>query len=213
MRGWRQFRIGHAALIAAAPLLAFAGPFWIDTPPQEWSDEQIAELLTASPWAQMVPGPGRLGNFPAVQVFIATAGPIRQAEMEKQRRARLKRPPGEPPEDDPFAEEYRLWLEEFSSTQIILAIRVANTEVYSNAAEVQRLEEDSFLRAGRKKIPMTGYFPPTARDPFLRLAFPRQVSEGDREIQFDLYIPGVAGPYRSAGFKLEPMAIGGKLEL
>lgn len=193
-------------MAAAAPLAAFAGPFWSEVPPEQWSEAQIAELLTASPWAQLVAGPGRLGNFPAVQVYIATAGPIRQAELEKQRRAGARRA------DDAFAEEYRLWLEEFSPAQIILAIRVANTEAYANALEVKRLEQESFLRAGRRKIPMTGYFPPTPSDPYLRVAFPRQVPPGEREIQFDLYIPGVAGPYRSATFKLEAMTVAGKLE-
>ena len=199
--------------IALLTLLAFANPFWVDKPLREWTDQQLSEFLTASPWAQSVPGPGKLGNFPPIQVFFATAAPIRQAEQEAKRRLELRRPADAPSADDPFAEEYRLWLEEFGPTQLILAIRVTDTQVYSNATELKQLEEESFMGVGRTKIRMTGYFPPTVRDPFLRIAFPRQVALRDKEVRFELYIPGVAGPFRAAEFKLEPMVFGGKLEL
>jgi hypothetical protein len=39
------------------------------------------------------------------------------------------------------------------------------------------------------------------------------VKLGDKQIQFDLYLPGVTGPFRFAEFKLAPMVIAGKLEL
>lgn len=196
-------------------LLAFADPFWVEKPPQEWTPQEMADLLTRSPWAQMVPGPGKLENFPAVQVFFATAGPIRQAEQEARRRAEVARPPrpGDLPDDDPFAGEYRLWLEEFSPTQIILAIHVVDTEAYTNGEELEHLEKDSVMRVGRKKIQMTGYFPPTVRDPYLRIAFPRQVSLSDKKVRFELYIPGVSAPYRDVEFALEPMVLSGKLEM
>ncbi len=199
-------------------LLLFAEPFWATKSPQDWTQEDMADLVSRSPWAQMVPGPGKLGNFPPVQVILATAGPIRQAEEEARRRAELARPPTPPgrearPAPDPFAEEYRLWLEEFAPTQIILAIQVSDTVAYNDADEVEHLEKECVMRVGRKKIQMTGYFPPTVTDPYLRIAFPRQVTLKDKKVKFELYIPGISGPYRDAEFELEPMVVNGKLEL
>ena len=49
--------------------------------------------------------------------------------------------------------------------------------------------------------------------PYLRLAFPRQVELNDKKLYFDLYIPGVPSPFRSAEFTLKDMVVAGKLEL
>jgi hypothetical protein len=45
------------------------------------------------------------------------------------------------------------------------------------------------------------------------MAFPRQVSESDKSIEFDLYIPGVTPPYRTVEFRVKDMILKGKLEL
>jgi hypothetical protein len=60
---------------------------------------------------------------------------------------------------------------------------------------------------------LTGSFPPSESDPFLRLAFPRQVELSDKTLTFDLYLPGVPAPFRSAEFSLKDMVVAGKLEL
>lgn len=192
-------------------LLLLAAPYWEAKLPADWTDIEISQLLADSPWAQRIASPDAKGNLPTVQVYLATARPIQLAEQELDRRAKL-RTKGKTDDYDPFAEEYRVWLEDNRKSHIILAIRIGNTTAYSDSKELKSLE-NSFMRVGRKKIPMTGYFPPSVRDPYLRIAFPRQIQLSDKQVQFELYIPGVAGPFRLAEFKLETMVVAGKLEL
>ena len=196
-------------------LFLLAAPYWDAKPPANWTDTEVSQLLADSPWAQMIPGPDSRGAMPPVQAYFATAKPIQQAEQERDRRAKLraKAAPSNDADYDPFAEEYRAWLEDNSKSHIILAIRVGNSKAYSDGKELDALEKSTVMRVGRKKIQMTGYFPPSAHDPYLRIAFPRQVQLTDKQVQFDLYLPGVAGPFRLAQFKLEPMVVAGKLEL
>jgi hypothetical protein len=191
-------------------LLLMAAPFWESQPPQQWSEAQLEALLADSPWAQMVPGPG-VSALP-VNVRLALAAPIEQAEKEQARRAALRSKPG-PKEEDPGALEYRLWLEDNRATQIIVAIRMTTNQGLLDDREVRRMEDESVMRVGKKKIKMTGHFPPSPGDPFLRLAFPREVQLSDKTVTFDLYLPGVSAPFRSAEFKLKDMAVGGKLEI
>lgn len=175
-------------------------------------------MLTDSPWAQLVSVNGNVAEAPSVQVFLATAAPMRQAEQERERRARLIRKPGTPdPADsfkvDPLNEEYRLWLEDNSATQIVVAVGLPPKSALSDETEIRRMEDECLLRAGRKKWKMTGHFPPSASDPYLRLAFPRQVQMSDKSLILDLYLPGVPQPYRVAQFSLKEMVLAGKLEL
>jgi hypothetical protein len=69
------------------------------------------------------------------------------------------------------------------------------------------------MRVGRKRFKMSGYFPPSPGDPYLRLAFPREVTSSDKILTFDLYLPGVPIPFRKAEFTLKDMLWKGKLEL
>jgi hypothetical protein len=208
--------IGPAALLWSFVLL-FAAPFWASKTPQQWSDQELQELLTDSPWAQLVPGPGLAAPGPPVQVYVATAGPMQQAEQELKRRAEARRNPGtEPPPEDPLAGEYRAWLQANSATQIVLAVQVERPDALSDEAEVRTMEKESVMRVGHRKIKMSGHFPPYAGDPYLRLAFPRPTDLDPakvKKISFDLYLPGVTEPYRSAEFKLKDMVVAGKLEL
>jgi hypothetical protein len=192
-------------------LFLLAGPYWEAKSAADWTDAEVSQILADSPWAQTMASPDTKGNFPPVPVYLATARPVQLAEQERERRAKL-RGKGKGDDYDPFAEEYRVWLEDNSKSHIILAIRVTNTVAYSDSKELDALE-DSAMRVGRKKIQMTGYFPPSVRDPYLRIAFPRQVQLSDKQIQFDLYVPGVSGAFRFAEFKLERMVVAGKLEL
>jgi hypothetical protein len=192
-------------------LLLFADPYWVSKPPPEWTDAQLTALLTNSPWAQAVAGPGQ--NAPPVEVLLATAAPIQLAEKERERRAQARRKPGPVEAESPAITEYRLWLEDNRATQIVVAIAIQNNKGFLDEREVRRMEDQCVMRAGKKKIKMTGSFPPSETDPYLRLAFPRQVELSDKTLYFDLYLPGVPSPYRTAEFALKDMVVAGKPEL
>src|SRR5581483_6666027 len=133
-------------------------------------------------------------NAPPLSAFLATAPVMAKAELERDRRHRVKRP-NTPP--DILAEEYRAWFAENRATQIVLAIPVLNARAYDDAESTRQMEEESVMHVGRKKFKMTGHFPPSPGDPYLRVAFPREVKESDKSVLFDLYIPGIAIPFRS----------------
>ena len=194
-------------------LLLFAdAQFWETKPVAEWTDPELSQMFAYSPWGVMAAGPGRgAAAAPPVQVYLATAGPIVQAEQERERRAALKG--GRKAKDDPLAEEYRLWLEDNRMSQIVIAARVLNNAAFYDQQEVRRMEDQSVLRVGRRKLKLTGHFPPSAGDPFLRLAFPREVELSDKTIVFELYLPGVPAPFRQVQFNLKDLVLKGKLEL
>jgi hypothetical protein len=106
-----------------------------------------------------------------------------------------------------------LWLEDNLSKNIVVAIRTFRTQDFDDGAQTKRMEEETLMRVGRKKFKMTGNFPPTQRDPYLRIAFPREVQAGDKAVLFELYVPGATPPYRTVEFKVKDMMVGGKLEL
>ena len=192
-------------------LLLLAAPFWDAKAPADWTDIEVSQMLADSPWAQAAVGPSP--NLPVLPIYLATAKPVQLAEAERERRATAKLK-GKAPDFDPFADEYATWLAQNSKDQIILAIRVGNSRRYSEAKELDLLEKDSVLRVGKKKIQMTGYFPPSSHDPYLRIAFPRpQLQPGDKTIRFELYLPGVPGPARTVEFKLDTLMFAGRREL
>lgn len=194
-------------------LLMLAAPFWEAKPPAEWTNQELAQLFSDSPWAQIVSSQAVAVPGPGVQVYLATAAPMQAAEQEGARRAQLQRKPGAEPPESPLAGEYRNWLEDNRATQIVLAIRMESNRGFSDEQEVRRMEDESVMRVGRRNIKMTGHFPPYPGDPYLRLAFPRQAELSDKTVSFDLYLPGVPAPYRGAEFKLKDMVVRGKLEL
>jgi hypothetical protein len=194
-------------------LVLAASPFWESKTPEQWDNRELVQLLTDSPWAQMVSATGKGLPAPGVLVFLASAAPMQQAEQERRRRARLTRNPGTPEPEDPLNEEYKLWLADNRASQIVVAVRMQQNAALSDEAEIRRMEEESVLHAGRRKFKMTGHFPPSPSDPYLRLAFPRQVQLSDKNLILDLYLPGVPAPYRSAQFSLKDMTVMGKLEL
>jgi hypothetical protein len=138
---------------------------------------------------------------------------MQQAERERELRDKRRRPPGAPAAEDPLAEEYRVWFEDNHSTQIVLAVRINNNKAFSDEKETRHMEEESVMRAGRKKFKMSGHFPPAARDPYLRMAFPRDVDVSVKSILFDLYLPGVPMPFRQVEFKLKDLMVNGRLEI
>src|ERR1017187_11017459 len=72
--------IGTIMHLVCAWLALLASPFWETKAPSEWTDAQIELLLHDSPWAEMAE------PAPAVQVYLATARPLREAEAELARR-------------------------------------------------------------------------------------------------------------------------------
>ena len=206
----KDFMTSLSTLLAL--LFLALDPFWLAKPPVQWTDIELAQFLTNSPWAQMVPGQ----NTQPVLAFIATAAPMLQAEEDRERRGKAKRATAkqpEPPEND-LAEEYKLWLEDNRLTQIVLAVRIPNAKVFSEDKEIRQMENECMLRVGKNKVRMSGHFPPTTSDPYLRIAFPRgQIRVDDKTLNFDLYLPGVSFPYRHAEFVLRDMVVNGRLEL
>lgn len=207
-------------IVSLVALVCFASPFWQTKPPNQWSEQELQQLLTDSPWSQMAEG-GSKAVGPAIRVFFATASIMEQAELERQRRAQLKRPKNSKAassEPDPLVEEYREWLEANRASQIVVALSVPNLAAFSDEREVRRMEQESYLQAGRKKVKMTGHFAPSSGDPYLRLIFPRAIfppdaQPTDKSIILQLYLPGVSIPYRQAEFAVKDMMVNGKLEL
>ena len=190
-----------------ALLFWLAAPFWETAAPADWSDSQLKGLLTDSPWAQLVGATGS-SSARAIQVLVATAGPIEQGELEWDRRFTKKKA-----EPDLMKEEYRVWLQDNRATHIVLAISAAKNDQLSDESEIRRMEEQSVMIVGRKKYKMTGHFPPSAGDPYLRIAFPREVTAADKSVNFELYVPGVGIPFRSVEFRVKDMTVKGKLEI
>jgi hypothetical protein len=193
--------------------LMFAGPFWQEKKPVDWTDIEVSQLFAESPWAATVGPPSRNAAAPSVQVYIATAGPMLAAEKERERRLKARRKPGEPEKDDPLAEEYRLWLEDNLASQVVLAIRLNPNAQLSQESEVRHLEEESFMQVGKKKFKMTGHFPPTPTDPYLRLAFPRpDMVDEKTALTFSFYAPGLPLPFREVQFRVKDLMVNGKAE-
>jgi hypothetical protein len=191
--------------MTAALLLALTvfgrGPFWETKPPAQWTDAEVQELLTNSPWAQ----PAVDSRGAGVAVYLASARPMREAELELARR--------QPPADDPGAEEYRDFLRENQGKQIVLAVTLPDRKALEDPVEVRRMEEECVLKVGRKKYQMTGHFPPGMTDPYLRLVFPRAAIAGDKSLVFELYVPGVPSPYRQVEFRMQELVYRGVVEM
>lgn len=108
---------------------------------------------------------------PAVQMYLAAAAPMQSAEQEGARRAQLQRKPGTQPPENPLAAEYRNWMEGRCGTHVVLAIRMDSNRGFADEQEVRRREDESVMRAGRRKIKMSGHFPPTPAIPTCALRF------------------------------------------
>jgi hypothetical protein len=194
--------------ILLALMLLAGAPFWEDKSPEEWTDEELQALLHASPWAKTMSLEKMVGKIPAIRVYLASARPMQDAEDEAKRRMEKLRP-SEYPEDD----EYRDFLRENPGKYIVLAVALPDPNALTDAKESRKMEEESFLRAGRARHKMEGHFPPTPSDPFLRLIFPRAVGPQDKSLRFELYLPSVPAPYRSVEFYLEDLLYKGRPEM
>ena len=105
------------------------------------------------------------------------------------------------------------FLRQHQGESIVLTVFFPAPVQLADAKEAKRMEEESFMKIGRKKYKMTGHFPPTPDDPYLRLVFPRQLGPKDKTIEFDLYLPGAPDPYRIAEYAAKELMYKGKLEI
>jgi hypothetical protein len=193
-----------AALLCAL----LAAPFWESKAPRDWTDAEISQLLHDSPWAQAANSDGILRQ-PGVQTFLATALPVEEAEAELRRRRRIRNRSAGPAETD----EYIEYIKGQKDKPIVLTVFFPDPLALANATESKHMEEGSFMRIGRKKYKMTGHFPPAPDDPYLRLVFPRAVGAKDKILEFDLYLPGAADPYRTVEYPIKDLTYKGKLEM
>jgi hypothetical protein len=110
-------------------------------------------------------------------------------------------------------EDYRQFLRSDSARHIVLAISGSTAEGMANGDETRQMEKECVMKLGRKKYKMTGHFPPSSGDPYLRLIFPRMVVDSDKEVVFEVYVPGAVPPYREAFFKVRDLFYQGKLQM
>ena len=189
-------------------LLAAPAPFWESKAPHDWTDLEIAGLLNDSPWARAALAQGIVGQ-PGIQTYLSSALPMQEAEAEFRRRRQIRnRPPG-PAETGDYLE----FLKQHPGESIVLTVFFPDSTLLAGAKEAKRMEEESFMKIGRKKYKMTGHFPPAPDDPYLRLVFPRQLGPKDRSVEFDLYLPGTPDPYRIAEYLTKELMYKGKLEI
>lgn len=189
-------------------------PFWESAPPVEWSEEQLILLLNNSPWAQTVgDGVGRATRLPGppVLMYLASATPLRQAEEELIRR-RYKQQPDLHAAIVDAREEYQAYLAEQVGKVIVVAIPLA-ANALADVGETKRMESESLLRVGKRKVKTTGHFPPTPADPILRLIFPKDLPEGTKEFTVEVYLPSIPAPYRSATFRVKDLVYRGQPDL
>lgn len=194
-------------------LLLAGAPFWEKKAVREWSDEDLREMLHDSPWAK--PAVDAESAFGGVQTYIASARIIQQAEAEADRRDKLKAKPPKPsdvelPEE---VDDYHEFMKENGGKSLVLAVHYPDAKPLANAVEAQYMEQHSVMKVGRKKYKLEGHFPPTRRDPYLRLLFPKPFTPGDRRVVFELYLPGTDSPFRDTTYILKDMVRDGRPEL
>jgi hypothetical protein len=182
-----------------AALFFLAPPFWETKPPERWTAREIDTLRHDSPWAQSV------GPEPKTLLFLATAGPIEDAEEEA--RLRTKAPLAEP---DP---DYLDYLREHRGEHFVLGVDGVTLAGLARPGEERLMEEQTQMVIGRKTYRMIGHFPPTQADPVLRLVFPRELQPEDKSVVFQLYLPGLPFPNRETEFRTRDLMYHGKLAM
>jgi len=195
----------HAVVILCALL---AAPFWESKAPRDWTDAELSEMLNSSPWAQAATAEGIIRQ-PGIQTYLSSALPMQEAEAERVRRLKIRNRSYEPPDTG----EYLEFLKRQRDESIVLTISFPDLNQLADAVEAKRMEEECFMKIGRKKYKMTGHFRPAPGDPYLRLVFPRVVGPKDKIIRFDLYLPGAPDPYRTVEYVVKELVYKGKPEI
>jgi hypothetical protein len=179
-------------------LLFLSQPFWESKPPERWTDREIDDIRVSSPWVE------RSGPAPILRIYLATAAPIEEAEIEL--RVRSKRPSQLDPD---YLDYVRINREK----AFVLAIPYDAPGSMGNAGEIQRMDQECLMTIGRRTYKILGHFPPTTDDPVLRLIFPRVVTLNDKDVVFRLYLPGMTFPEREVRFRVRDLLYHGKLEM
>jgi hypothetical protein len=195
----------NAMHLAIGLLLLLAAPFWEEKSAEAWTSAEIQFLFQGSPWSQTMEATTRITELPPVPVYLASAEPVRAAEAELLRRRREQLGAGAVT----LSEEYLEFLELNRGKVVVLAVSYPQAGALQDAAELEAMQAESRLKAGRQRSPLAGYFPPTPSDPYLRLVFGRSVDDKTRQLEFDLYLPGVPSPFRRAVFRLRDLAYRG----
>ena len=203
---WNRLIMKLIVLLCA--LLAATPSFWESKAPRDWTDLELNSLLNDSPWARAALSQGILSQ-PGIQTYLASARPMQEAEAELRRRRQIRNRPTGPLETDEFLD----FLKQHQPESIVLTVLFPHPLQLADAKEAKRLEEESFMKIGRRKYKMTGHFPPTPDDPYLRLVFPRQLGPKDKTIEFDLYLPATPDPYRIVEYVIKELTYKGKLEI
>ncbi|MCU0245253.1 MAG: hypothetical protein MUC42_01690 [Bryobacter sp.] len=189
-------------------LLLAADPFWASKAPPAWTPDEMVRFFAESPWTApaepLTPVPGQARG--GVIAYLAGAKIVREAEEENLRRV-LKE------QQYQASREARAEFDEYLASEgakvIVLAVPV-DPRGFEDPAETQRMTEETVLKAGRRKLKLSGHFPPTPSDPVVRFIFPREIPSGARALEFEVYLPGVPGPYRRAEFPLKNLVLGGQ---
>ncbi len=185
-------------------LFMMAARFWETKPPAEWTEQEMDIIVSDSPWAQSVRASA---TAPEARIYLATAEPMRIAEKEMRRRyVKAGRP------TDEMHEEYELFLRENQGKVIVVAVNLGAASFPSDGSDIKDMEQECTLKIGRRKLKLAGHFPPSPTDPYLRLAFPREVRPEDKDLDFQLYIPGLSSPFREARFVLKELRFKGSVE-
>jgi hypothetical protein len=186
-------------LLQATPTFqVYAEPTWERKAPAAWTDTDIGNLMTQSPWGQ----PTNYGTT----AFLASARPLREAEeLIFQRRALNG-------EVKPDEEDYHAYITENPNKHIVLAVAMPLTNELSVDKEMKRMEKECFLRVGKQKVKAVGHFPPTPSDPYLRLLFPRVPLTGLKVLSFGLYLPGVHKPFQDVEMTIKDLNYHGQPE-
>jgi hypothetical protein len=195
-------------------LLAFlavaAQPFWEAKTPDQWTEAELRAMLEQSPWAQQIEGQDRR------LAFFATAKPIEEARQEIERRARLRLKGRAADAAEQTAEanlDYTDYVREHRDESFVLAIPYPDNPAMGEESEWREFQKRTLMIVGKKKFPIEGYFPPTPSDPVLRIVFPRKVSTADKNVDFELYLPGMPFPERELVFRVKDLLYHGKLEM
>lgn len=198
----------HLLALAAS---AQGAPYWEAQPPARWSEEQIESFFRDSPWARPADASRRMGlSVTPVNTFLSSARLMREAEAELLRR-RVKDAAVLRAVRDARA-EYLEYLDQHKGEVIALSAPL-DPNALADAQEAKLFEQETTLKAGKRKHKMMGHFPPTPSDPLVRMLFPRDVDAKAKQLEFELYFPGTGSPYRTVYYKLVDMTVGGQLEL
>jgi hypothetical protein len=174
--------------------------FWETKPPAQWTRDQLDYLMNESPWARSAEASQRMGlTASPVRTFLASAPAMRLAEEELLRRT-IRRPDALRAAREARG-EFLDHLEQNQGKIIVLAIPY-EPNALADAQEARKMETESFLKAGKKKLKLAGHFPPSPADPVLRLIFLRDIDPKAKALEFELYLPSVPSPWRQVYFKL-----------